>query len=99
MPQLDFITYSYQFHWLLLAFSFFYIFTLKYVFPSITSALKARAKKLLSDKKDLFNIETEEQKGLVVYETLWDKALKLKEKQMQYIQTAQTKISLTQTNK
>jgi len=99
MPQLDVITYFYQFNWLLLSFGIFYIFTLKIVFPTIATTLKARTKKFLRDRKDLSNIETEEKNGLFVYETIWDSALRLKEKQISYIQALQYKFSVLQIRK
>lgn len=46
MPQLDLMTYSTQFFWFSLGFSFFYICLLHFVMPSIAFNLKFRKRKL-----------------------------------------------------
>jgi len=46
MPQLDLMTFFTQFFWFSLGFSFFYIFLLHFIMPSISLNLKLRRKKL-----------------------------------------------------
>lgn len=96
MPQLDFLTYFYQYNWLLITFLVFYFYSLKEIFPSISTALKARTKKTLRDRVDLYNIEREENHSLKEYEELWEKVLKIREKQAQQILVIKTKKSCDQ---
>lgn len=95
MPQLDFVTYLDQFQWLFVVFMFFYLFVLSVFFPSISSALKVRTKKVLREKKDLANIESEEVNSLIKYESVWEKSLKIQQMQLSYIKLIQTSTSLS----
>lgn len=46
MPQLDLMTFFTQFFWFSLGFSFFYIFLLHFIMPTISLNLKFRKKRL-----------------------------------------------------
>ncbi len=46
MPQLDLMTFFTQFFWFSIGFSFFYIFLLHFVMPTIALNLKFRKKRL-----------------------------------------------------
>ena len=46
MPQFDKITFFNQIFWLFIFFSSFYLVSIKFFLPNLSSALKARTKKL-----------------------------------------------------
>jgi F0F1-type ATP synthase membrane subunit b/b' len=98
MPQLDFVTYVYQFNWLLVVFSLFYIFTLKFVFPSISAALKARSRRLILDRKDVLSMKLEQKKSSLNYEIIWENILRIHEKQVKFIQATKADSFFKQAN-
>ena len=52
MPQLDLMTFFTQFFWFSLGFSFFYVFLLHSIMPSIALNLKLRKKKRINLKPE-----------------------------------------------
>lgn len=95
MPQLDIVSYFYQFNWLLLTFFVFYIFLLKNFLPAVAKALKTRTKKLIKDKNDVFNIEEKEKQALLSYEKTWDSLLKVKNKQLKILNVSQLRNTIS----
>lgn len=47
MPQFDFLTFFNQIFWVIMAFSFFYLLSLKTLLPFLASMIKLRNKKLV----------------------------------------------------
>jgi len=59
MPQIDRITFFSQLFWLTFCFFSFYILTVSYIIPRISSILKVRAKKVLLDSNDSSHLSKE----------------------------------------
>jgi hypothetical protein len=75
MPQLDLMTFFTQFFWFSLGFSFFYIFLLHFIMPSIALNLKFRRKKLELLANDI-NKKKESVSGLLTtYDNILFKTL------------------------
>jgi hypothetical protein len=75
MPQLDLMSFFSQFFWFSIGFSFFYIFLLHYIIPSIVLTLKLRKKKLESLATDINKKKEGASSLLTTYDTVLSKAL------------------------
>jgi len=65
----------------------------------VSVALKSRAKKILVDKSDLQQMEVYETKGVDSLELVWDKLLRLREKQSKALAVVSVKQSVDQIRK
>ncbi len=75
MPQLDLMTFFTQFFWFSLGFSFFYIFLLHYIMPSISLNLKLRKKKLELLANDINKKKESASDLLTTYDSILSKTL------------------------
>jgi len=75
MPQLDLMTFFTQFFWFSLGFSFFYIFLLHYIMPSISLNLKLRKKKLELLANDINKKKESASDLLTTYDNILSKTL------------------------
>jgi len=75
MPQLDLMTFFTQFFWFSLGFSFFYIFLLRYIMPSISLNLKLRKKKLELLANDINKKKESASDLLTTYDNILSKTL------------------------
>lgn len=75
MPQLDLMTFFSQFFWFSIGFSFFYIFLLHYIMPSIALTLKFRKKKLELLAIDINNKKESASSLLTTYDIVLSKTL------------------------
>jgi len=75
MPQLDLMTFFTQFFWFSLGFSFFYIFLLHFIMPSISLNLKLRKKKLELLANDINKKKESASDLLTTYDNILSKTL------------------------
>lgn len=75
MPQLDLMTFFTQFFWFSLGFSFFYIFLLHFIMPSISLNLKLRRKKLELLANDINKKKESASDLLTTYDNILSKTL------------------------
>ena len=75
MPQLDLMTFFTQFFWFSLGFSFFYIFLLHFIMPSISLNLKLRKKKLELFANDINKKKESASDLLTTYDNILSKTL------------------------
>ena len=75
MPQLDLMTFFTQFFWFSLGFSFFYIFLLHFIMPSISLNLKLRKKKLELLVNDINKKKESASDLLTTYDSILSKTL------------------------
>jgi len=76
MPQLDAAAYLPQVFSLIVVFSVFYAIVLKNILPTLGTILKVRAKKLSQGQDLITNMETENSKIAVEYDTILSTSLK-----------------------
>ena len=75
MPQLDLMTFFSQFFWFSIGFSFFYIYLLHYIMPSIAITLKFRRKKLELLATDINSKKESASSLLTTYDIVLSKTL------------------------
>lgn len=75
MPQLDLMTFFTQFFWFSIGFSFFYLFLLYSIIPSIALNLKLRKKKLEFLANDINKKKESASDLLTTYDTILLKTL------------------------
>jgi len=75
MPQLDLMTFFTQFFWFSLGFSFFYVFLLHSIMPSIALNLKLRKKKLEFLANDINKKKESASNLLTTYDSILFKTL------------------------
>ena len=77
MPQLDLMTFFTQFFWFSLGFSFFYVFLLHSIMPSIALNLKLRKKKLEFLANDINKKKESASNLLTTYDNILFKTLSI----------------------
>ena len=77
MPQLDLMTFFTQFFWFSLGFSFFYVFLLHSIMPSIALSLKLRKKKLEFLANDINKKKENASSLLTTYDSILFKTLNI----------------------
>ena len=77
MPQLDLMTFFTQFFWFSLGFSFFYVFLLHSIMPSIALNLKLRKKKLEFLANDINKKKESASNLLTTYDNILFKTLNI----------------------
>jgi hypothetical protein len=96
MAQLDFSSFVYQFVWFSFIFSVFYMILLKVIFPAISTALKARSKIVILDRKTIHSMISITKTNVSQQALLWEHSLVTQELQFKLFKTLQLGLLLKQ---